>query len=258
MSTRRISFVSWNLLLILPLFFPASFAWAYRPFVSTDAAIADVSEIEIELGYFNLQREGRKSTFGIPSLVINYGLIHNLELVGEFTVEEPPSGPVRLADPGLSLKGVLKEGVLQEKTGISLALEAGLLLPSTDKEERHVGFEAIGILSGRLYGLTYHLNLGAGVDRSQSHGFLVWGAIAEWPLMEQLRLVGEINGSSVKTAAADNSILLGCIWTSPFPHLTFDAGVRKGISRAAADWMFTTGLTFSFSLPRQIHLTQSN
>lgn len=258
MSARPIPLTSWSLLFLLPLFFSPSVVWAYRPFVSTDAAVADVREFEIELGYFNLQRDRRKNTFGIPSLVINYGLIPNLELVGEFTVEEPPSGLVRLADPSLSLKGILKEGVLQEKTGISLALEAGLLLPSTDKEEKHVGFETIGILSGELHGLTYHLNLGAGVNRSHSHGFLVWGAIAELPLIEQLRLVGEINGTSVRAVAADNSILLGCIWTSPFPHLIFDAGVRKGISRAAADWMFTTGLTFSFSLPRHTHLTQTN
>jgi hypothetical protein len=27
-------------------------AWTYRPFVSTDAAVADPQEVEIELGYF--------------------------------------------------------------------------------------------------------------------------------------------------------------------------------------------------------------
>ena len=42
--------------LALLLLFPAR-AFAYRPFVSTDAAVADVHEVEIELGYFNLERE---------------------------------------------------------------------------------------------------------------------------------------------------------------------------------------------------------
>jgi hypothetical protein len=28
-----------------------------------------------------------------------------------------------------------------------------------------------------------------------------------------------------------------------------DAGVRRGISRAAPDWQFTAGITFGFSLP---------
>jgi hypothetical protein len=39
--------------LLVILLFPA-WAWAYRPFVSTDAAVADPKEFEIELGYFNL------------------------------------------------------------------------------------------------------------------------------------------------------------------------------------------------------------
>src|SRR5262249_40786136 len=40
---------------------PAS-TWAYRPFVSTDAAVADPKEVEIELGYFNLERRGHENT----------------------------------------------------------------------------------------------------------------------------------------------------------------------------------------------------
>jgi hypothetical protein len=237
----------------LPLFFPASVAWAYRPFVSTDAAVADVKEAEIELGYFNLQREGRKNTFAVPSLVINYGLVQDLELVGEFAVEEPAHGTVRLADPALSLKGILKEGVLQEKDGVSVAVEAGLLLPATGKEDNRLGFQGLGVISGQLAALTYHLNLGGGVDRAQSHAFVVWGTIVELPIVEQLRLVGEVNGTSVKGNTADNSVLVGCIWNSPLPHFAVDAGVRKGISRGAADWMITAGLTFSFSPASYFH-----
>jgi hypothetical protein len=38
-----------------------------------------------------------------------------------------------ITDSGVSVKGVLKEGVLQDKEGVSIAVEAGLLLPSTMK-----------------------------------------------------------------------------------------------------------------------------
>ena len=164
------------------LLFSAPWAWGYRPFVSTDAAVADVKEMEIELGYFNLERERGKNTFIVPKAVLNYGLVRNLELVGEFAVEEPRHGPVRLADPALSLKAVLKEGVLQEKNGISLAVEAGPLLPATNREENRFGFEGIGILSGKLDALTYHVNFGGGVDRAQTNPFMVWGVIAELPI----------------------------------------------------------------------------
>ena len=243
---------SWGVLVVL-LFLSESAAWAYRPFVSTDAAVADAKEMEIELGYFNWSGERGKNTFIIPKVVLNYGLVQNLELVGEFSVEVPPRGSVQLADPALSLKAVLKEGVLQEKSGLSFAVEAGPLLPSTNKEENRFGFEAISIASGKLGTVTYHLNLGGGVDRAQTHPFIIWGIIAEVPLATKLRLVGEINGESVKKSTPDNSALLGVIWQSPWQNVSFDAGLRRGISHAAADWMFTTGLTFSFSTSAATH-----
>jgi hypothetical protein len=249
MRRISISVTFQTLLIVLLLLFPPSVAWGYRPFVSTDAAVADVKEMEIEIGYFNLERDRGKNTFIIPKAVLNYGLIRNLELVGEFGIEEPSHGPVRLADPALSLKAILKEGVLQEKSGVSFAVEAGPLLPSTSKEENRFGFEAIGILSGKLAALTYHVNLGGGVDRAETNPFVVWGVIAELPIISKLRLVGEINGESVRGNSADNSALMGLIWEPPLPNIFIDAGIRRGISSRAPDWMFTTGLTFSFSLP---------
>ena len=243
--------ISCSLVLASILFLPC-FARAYRPFVSTDAVVAEIKEVEIELGYFNLERDSRKNTFIVPKVVLNYGLFRDVELVGEFGVDEPPNGAVRLADPGLFLKAVLREGVLQEKSGASFAVEAGPLLPSS-KEESRFGFEGIGILSGKLSALTYHLNFGGGVDRAHNNPFLIWGMIGELPIIPKLRLVGEINGESVRRNTPDNSALLGLIWEAPWRNVSVDAGVRRGISKAAADWMFTTGLTFSFSLAAAVH-----
>jgi len=233
---------------VLLFFFESGAAWAYRPFVSTDAAVADVKEIEIELGYFNWEREKKHTTFIFPKAVINYGFIHNFELVGEFAVEEPGHGSAALVDAALSVKAVLKEGVLQEKDGVSFAIEAGPLLPSTNKDEKGVGFEGIGILSGKLEPLNYHVNFGGGVDRAHGDPFAIWGLIAELPITPKLRLVGEINGESVRGSSPNNSALLGVIWQAPWQNLSLDAGLRRGISHAAPNWMFTMGLTFGLSL----------
>ena len=136
---------------------PAS-AWAYRPFVSTDAAVADPKEVEIELGYFNLERTGRQNTIATPSMVLNYGVAKNVELVGELRLEVSPQ--VEISDPAVSLKGVVKEGVLQDRPGLSAAVEAGPLLPSTLPREHGVGFEVTGIVSGRVAPVTVHVNGG--------------------------------------------------------------------------------------------------
>src|SRR2546422_2516223 len=108
MKGQPISIMPCSVAVVLLLFFE-SVAWGYRPFVSTDAAVADPKAIEIELGYFNLEREKGKNTFTVPKVVLNYGIIRNLELVAEFSVKEPAHGSVQLVDPALSLKAILKE-----------------------------------------------------------------------------------------------------------------------------------------------------
>jgi hypothetical protein len=236
----------WSLMSVSALFSPFSLAWGYRPFLATDAAVADPKELEIELGYFTWERDRGKNTFITPKTVLNYGLIRDLEAVAEFDVEEPPHGSVRLEDPALSLKAVLKEGVLQEKPGVSFAVEMGPLLPSTARDEKKVGFEGTGILSGELSPVMLHLNLGGGVDRMDNNPFVIWGVIAELPIVPKFRIVGEIDGENTKGKSTDASALLGFIWNPSLSNVSIDAGIRRGVTRAAPAWMFTTGLTFSF------------
>ena len=204
--------------------------------------------MEIELGYFDLARTRRENTITTPSAVLNYGFAKNWEAVGEFHVEASPG--FEITDPALSVKGVLKEGVLQDQPGVSFAVEAGLLLPSTLPHQRGFGFEAVGIVSGKLGPVTVHINAGGGLDRDDRHAFAVWGVIGELPVHPRVRLVGEVNGESTQDQRPNNSALLGVIWQPTAKNLSFDAGIRRGISRAAPDWAFTLGLTFGFSLPR--------
>jgi hypothetical protein len=224
-------------------------AVGYRPFVSTDAAVADPREVEVELGYFNLEREVEEDVFVAPQVVMNYGMSQDWELVGEFDVEKPPDAAAKLVNPGLFLKGVLKEGVLQRQEGVSIAIEAGLLLPSAAAEQNGLGFEGIGILSGEVHRFTYHVNAGGGVDRQTTNPFVLWGVIGEISLLPSLRLVGEVNGESRKEKIPDDSVLLGVIWQPPSSSVLLDGGVRKSLSTGAPDWLLTTGLTWSFSLP---------
>jgi hypothetical protein len=238
-----------GLLLICVLLSLASHAWGYRPFVSTDAAVADPKEVELELGYFALEHMDKEKNFIVPQVVINYGITQDWEVVGEFRVEKPARAAAQLTSPGLFLKGVLKKGVMQQREGMSVAVEAGPLLPSADPEQNGFGFEGIGILSGELHRFTYHLNMGGGVDRQHTNPFVLWGVIVELPLWASLRLVGEVSGESVRKKIPDDSLLLGLIWQLSSSSLLLDGGIRKSIFRSAPDWLFTTGLTWSFSLP---------
>ncbi len=252
MGLRQISRTGarpWSLLSTCVLLLLAVRAWGYRPFVSTDAAVADPKEMELELGYLGLRRAQSSHALIAPQIVLNYGVARNWEVVGEFTIEEPSNAGARLVDPGLFLKAVMKEGILQNKDSLSFAVEVGPLLPATTPGERKFGFEGVGIVSGRFSPFMYHVNFGGGVERTGTNPFALWGVIVELPVFPRVRLVGEINGESAKEKLANNSGLLGFIWQPSLADVLIDVGIRKGISRQAADWQVTTGLTWSFSLP---------
>ncbi len=100
-------------------------------------------------------------------------------------------------------------------------------MPSTVRDERGAGFEAIGIVSGRIAPFTIDVNVGGGIDRSAVKPFGVWGVIGELPVHPRFRVVAEVAGENVADKPANNSALLG----------------------GAPDWEVTTGITFAVSLP---------
>jgi hypothetical protein len=58
-------------------------AQAFRPFDGTDAAVADLHQIEIELGPAEYLRDGAQRTLFAPSTVFNYGFAPGWEGVIE-------------------------------------------------------------------------------------------------------------------------------------------------------------------------------
>ena len=70
---------------------PAS---AYRPFDGTDAAVANVGEVEIEFQPAGVLRAG--STKALSDAVLNYGFAERWELVLQGTAQTPPEGARRL------------------------------------------------------------------------------------------------------------------------------------------------------------------
>jgi hypothetical protein len=230
-------------------------ALAYRPFLSTDAGVADEGEIEVELGYVGFRRDRSRDAIVTPALVVNVGVAHGVEVVGQFKLVTdlgPGRGrdATRFDDSELSVKWVLHEGVLQDAgPSPSLALELSALLPTVHGEDRPGG-ELVAILSGRTGGFTYHVNAGGLVEPGGDEPGVVWGVIAERPLYGALRAVAEIDGESVRGAEPDNTALVGAVWSvpgpAPFHELSFDVGIRRGLSNGADDWGGTAGLTFAF------------
>ena len=238
-------------------------ALAYRPFVSTDAAVADRGEVEVEFGYAGFRKSDGRTAIVAPTVIANIGVGGGLEVVAEFKLVNDLSrgegrdhtrfderDQTRFEDSALSLKWIAREGALQEHgSAPSLAVELSALLPTIRGEDRPGG-ELIGIVSGRALGWTYHLNGGGLVEAGGDEPGTVWGVIVERPLLARLRAVGELNGETVRGSAADNSALLGAVWDvaapSPLHELSFDVGIRHGVSQAADEWGGTAGFTVAF------------
>src|SRR5438067_1381787 len=112
-------------------------ALAYRPFEGTDAAVADPGELETELGPAEPSREGPQRFVTAAETVFNLGVTKDWELVlqGQSVTTVSP-GPTRtsLVGNALLLKNVLRDGVLQDKAGPSVAVEFGPLLPGINGE----------------------------------------------------------------------------------------------------------------------------
>jgi hypothetical protein len=228
-------------------------AIAYRPFVSTDAAVADEGAVEVEFGYAGFRKDDGRTAIVAPTVVVNLGIASRLELVAEFKLVNDISGhrdePTRFEDSAISLKWVAREGALQEHgSGLSLATELSILLPTIRGEDRP-GAELVGIASGRALGWTYHLNGGPLVEPGGDRPGVIWGIILEHAIRGPLRAVAEVNGESTPGTPPDNSALVGLVWDVPAPapldELSFDVGIRHGISRGADEWGGTAGFTFA-------------
>src|SRR5215467_1990394 len=136
---------------------PAS---AYRPFDGTDAAVADKDKFEIEWQPAGLFKDASGKTLIAPAARFNYGYTENWEAVLEGQFENPlsPSGPASLTAAGAFLKGVLREGSLQDKTGPSIATEFGVLLPDSQGDSHKFGASLAGVVSQRWDWGAIHLN----------------------------------------------------------------------------------------------------
>lgn len=221
---------------------PAS---AYRPFDGTDAAVVDVNEHEVELQPFGAERIGSQTTAIAPFVVYNYGFADRWEAVLQTEMQTPISGSNELnfQNTGAFLKYVIKPGVLQGQSGVSIATEFGPLLPGINTDPG-VGFSWAGIVSQRWDWGTAHFNIETNLTRDhQAELFL--DVILEGPHDWKVRPVLETFYDKVWTESETRSILLGAIWQVD-KDLSFDAAYRYAIENGHAINEIRAGVTFAF------------
>jgi hypothetical protein len=222
-------------------------ALGYRPFDGTDAAVADLGEFEVEAQPFGYLKDGDVKSFIAPAYVLNYGFEKNWELVIQGEAHTPLNSytPESFAANQVFLKHVVREGVLQDKTGPSIATEFGVLLPGINTESG-TGAHWAWIVSNRFDWGTVHLNGQAEFSRDQKAD-LFFSAIIEGPSTWKIRPVSEFYFEDVVGKEKTESALLGFIYQAG-KDLAYDFAVREAITGDRLVTEIRAGLTFAFPL----------
>jgi hypothetical protein len=224
---------------------PAS---AYRPFEGTDAAVADTGELEVELQPAGFLKQGADKTLIAPAWVVNIGITTGWEAVFQGQSQFPLGSSderASFAGAGAFLKGVLREGSLQDKTGLSIATEFGALLPGINADSG-VGASVAGIVSQRWEWTTVHFNVATALTRDQ-HADLFLGTIIEGPSKWTVRPVAEFFYENEFGTAHTVSGLVGAIWQVN-DKLSFDIGLRHALTNGRHVDEILAGLTFGLPL----------
>ena len=225
-------------------------ATAYRPFDGTDAAVAETGEIEIELGPVEYLRAGAERTLLAPDLRINYGFIQGGEaaLEGKLTHGLTAGIPsTSLVESQALLKGVLREGTLQEKPGPSIATEFGVLLQGIN-DQHGTGGVLNGIVSQRWDWGTVHLN--AQIERTrEQHADYFLDSIIEGPHDWAVRPVAEFFYESDVSLFRTGSALVGAIWQVQ-DNIAVDFGLRGARTNGQTAGEIRAGVTIAFGVAK--------
>jgi len=226
-------------------------ARAYRPFNSTDAAVADIGRVEIELGPLGFLEEGPDRFVVAPSVILNWGVVQRWEVVlegrhfvrlGSGATQAPR---LRVDDNAFSVKAVLREGGLQEKNGPRVAAEVGAPLPAIHGDGG-AGAEATIIASERWDAATVHLNGAVSWTRAHAPG-VFGGLIVEGHDAWTLRPVTEVFVEGERDVPLTVSWLAGAVLRLR-EELSIDAGVRLARSGGTNTTEIRAGLTWSFGV----------
>jgi hypothetical protein len=225
-------------------------AHAYRPFDGTDADVVEQGAIEIELGPIAYIDTRNGSVVEVPALTINAGLSERWELVIDATraTQRFSAARVTTLETAALIKGILREGSLQDANGWSIATEFGVLLPTRNADD---DYGAAAAIIGSVRGQRTVLHLNAAVARNRDgHDEIFGSAIVEGVVDGPLRPVAEL---TFETADGEDSHafagLIGAIWESR-DTLSFDLALRA--IRAASTWSYEgrIGLTWLFAMDR--------
>lgn len=256
---KKISASASAIALISILHWPAN-ALAAHPLITEDTGTQGTGNFQLELTQDlahdkDAGTETRDRSF---SAILSYGLTDTLDIIAALPYEHSTerSGGTKTTVHGFSDMEIAAKWRFYEEGALSLALRPGLGLPTGNDDNglssEHYVPSLFGVMTYAIESWAFHLHLGytrnfpdVPGQRDHIHHASV---AAEYHVGESARLVADASTETNPDRAGSHhasSIVLGLIY-SITPDLDIDLGYRKGLSDAAADHAWLTGLFIRF------------
>lgn len=204
-------------------------AAAIRPFDGTDASVTDEGTVEFEMGPVDWLEAYGDDVFA-PLAVVNVGVLRDWEFSAyaqpAWRISQGDGRRFALLDDGLVLKGILREGSLQDRAGPSVGVEFATLLPATPPFD-HFGARITPVVSQTWNGFTGHLS--ASLLWSRLHEPAAAGSL----ILEGPEVVRGVRPAVEATTAWERDLgrgwsgLAALLWSAR-DDLDFDVGFRFG------------------------------
>lgn len=236
-------------------------AFAAHPLLTEDTGTQGTGHAQLELTHdlSHAKDDGSDVRIHRFNAVLSVGLAENLDVIAGLPYErlsERPGPPPGATKNGVSDMEIAAKWRFYDDGALSFALRPGLGLPTGNEDKGlgagHATPSVFAVMSYAREPWTFHLHVGdtrnphrAPDERSHvSHASVA----AEYQFGESVRLVGDASLES--NAARDGppgvgSMVFGLVY-SVTPGVDVDFGYRKGLTRAAPDQAWLTGIALRF------------
>lgn len=244
------------LLLFTILYLPLSEAFAARPLVTEDAAVAGKGVTQLELGV-DYTKTGNK----VEGTTVLLSPINGITEDTEFSLKVPyiiakPYDPSKVdgwGDTSFIMKHLL---VAADENTPAFLIKMALKIPTGDKDkglgtgETNLGF--LGVLTKEFNRAALHLNIGytfvGNQNKGRDNNEVNYGIAGEYGAGKKVRVVGEVYGlyhPDYKAAEIERRALLGLTyWIDD--TFTFDLAAKRGLEGTGDEYGFIGGLTITF------------
>ncbi|MDP8230400.1 MAG: transporter [Candidatus Gorgyraea atricola] len=228
----------------------ASFAYAARPLSTDDAGTVEKGFFEIENGFEYVKQDDEEYNL---SFALKYGISESfhigVELPYKFINFKESEDMDGIGDLVVSSKYnfLEDEGNLPSMSlGVSIKTETGDADKGLGTSE--VDYGVNGIMSKEIGRLISHLNVGYTFVGGPGKDTSSYGLAMEYPINENLNVLGEITGETAFDGDFDDNPFSGLVGVNYAINamVMFDLGIGFEISDASPDYTIVTGLTLGF------------